>query len=121
MEPCAGHLNVEQSICLCSLFASVWFSSHVDGEQGRYVARALSGRAKLPSQTEMWDDISTYYARLRGAGVPMRYAHSQVSFSQLPLLLVLQVVHRFPVIQKILAAWFVCIRPPAALSESSSE
>ncbi|KAK9808000.1 hypothetical protein WJX73_002005 [Symbiochloris irregularis] len=45
--------------------------------KARYVARSLSGRLKLPSKTDMWDDIVSYYARLEGLGVPMRYAHSQ--------------------------------------------
>lgn len=45
--------------------------------QGRYIARCLSGRVKPPSKSSMWDDIATYYARVQGAGVPMRYVHSQ--------------------------------------------
>ena len=46
--------------------------------QAKLVARALSGRAVLPSQEQMLQDIADFYQLLIDSGVPVRYTHNQV-------------------------------------------
>ena len=43
------------------------------------MARALSGRAVLPSQNQMLQDIADFYQLLFDSGVPVRYTHNQVT------------------------------------------
>lgn len=45
--------------------------------QAKLVARALSGRASLPSQDHMLHDIADFYQLLIDSGVPVRYTHNQ--------------------------------------------
>ena len=46
--------------------------------QAKLVARALSGRATLPSQPQMLQDIADFYQLLIDRGIPVRYTHNQV-------------------------------------------
>ena len=50
--------------------------------QAKLVARALSGRAILPSQNQMLQDIAAFYQLLIDNGVPVRYTHNQVTLEQ---------------------------------------
>lgn len=46
--------------------------------QAKWVARLLSGRASLPSRTEMLADTQAFYKELQQAGVRVLDTHNQV-------------------------------------------
>ncbi|CAN1333364.1 Flavin-containing monooxygenase FMO GS-OX-like 3 [Linum perenne] len=43
--------------------------------QSRWIAGALSGRIKLPSQDEMMKDVKALYTELEASNIPKRYTH----------------------------------------------
>ena len=47
--------------------------------QARWVAQVLSGKATLPSEAAMMEDINSFYTLRAEHGVPVRYTHCQVS------------------------------------------
>ena len=71
----AHHPHLPRQLLLLLLL----LSDAVAMVQAKLVARALSGRAILPSQKQMLQDIADFYQLLKDSGVPVRYTHNQVT------------------------------------------
>lgn len=48
--------------------------------QSKWVAAVLSGRVSLPSEDQMMEDVTAFYAKRDANGIPKRYAHKLGGF-----------------------------------------
>ena len=85
VRPCSTPIVSEQIVCQPAELLQ-WLTSSPGRPakeglcvQARWVAQVLSGKATLPSEAAMLEDIRSFYTLRAEHGVPIRYTHCQVS------------------------------------------
>jgi hypothetical protein len=77
--------------------------------QARWIAKVLSGKVQLPSQSEMMKSVQAFYAQFEASGSPMPHLHYLQGDSQVSSCCLLwELFYKYYLILRVLSNTDIC-------------